>query len=121
VSRPKTHSGPDRREHPRAPADWNLTLRLADGDVEARLRDVSRRGLCFFVDRPLPELTQLAIEVDLPADAAGGGLERVRATGAIVRCERIADAVDHWEVAVFLHDIDEASAEAIDAFARSHT
>ena len=113
---PQAYSGADRREHPRAAADWRLTLRLADHEIEARLRDVSRTGLCFWVDHPLPELTQLAFDVELPTDA---GLQRVRATGAIVRCERIANRVDHWEVAVFLHDIDAEAAEAIDSFARS--
>lgn len=116
MSQSRAYTGADRREHPRAPADWRLTLRLADGEVNARLRDVSKNGLCFFVDRPLPELTQLQIDVELPTD---DGPKPVHAKGAIVRCARIADAVDHWEVAVFLHEIDQAASAAIDAFVRS--
>lgn len=109
-------SGADRRRHPRTTADWPLVLQLEGQPVHARLRDVSRSGLCFFLDRPIAEMTVLALDFEYPGPE---GPAHVRARGAVVRCERLSEALDHWEVAVFLHEIDPRSAEHIDAFVRA--
>ncbi len=105
--------GRERRRHPRAPADWPLQLALDDGPHTARVRDVSRAGVCFFLDREIPVMTLLGVELDLPVE---GGTRTIRGNGAVVRCERIAELVDHYEVAVFLHDMLEDDRDAIDAF-----
>jgi hypothetical protein len=115
--------GRERRRSPRAKADWTAEIALADGGLaRARVRDVSSAGVCFFVDRALPLMSVLGIALALPEPArvpqgpetsrskpapatSGGGL--VRARGAVVRCERISPLLEHYEVAVFLHDISE--------------
>ena len=56
----------DRRQWPRADADWPVRLLLPEGHFEARVRDVSRAGLCFFLDRPIPEMTSLRLDLELP-------------------------------------------------------
>jgi hypothetical protein len=84
-----------------------------DGSHDARIRDVSRAGVCFFLDRPIPLMTVLGVAFDL---ATPMGRTRVQAHGAVVRCERIAKAVDHWEVAVFLHDMGETDRDALEEF-----
>jgi hypothetical protein len=106
-------SGRERRQHPRAEAPWSVTLALDDGPHVARLRDISRAGLCFFLDRPIAPMTLLGVAFDLP------GPHSVRGKGAVVRCERISPGVEHYEVAVFLHDLAESDREAIDALVRS--
>ena len=45
--------GAERRQHLRARAEWPITIRLEDGEHEAKLRDVSRGGICFFLDLSL--------------------------------------------------------------------
>lgn len=113
-----TPSGRERRAHPRAEAPWPVDLLLADGPCKARLRDVSRSGVCFFVDRPIGMMTLLQLELDLPANGSGAQPRRLRGAGAVVRCERISPGVEHYEVAVFLHDLCESDREALDAHVR---
>jgi hypothetical protein len=97
-----TPRGAERRQSPRAKAEWDVTLELPDGPVGARLRDVSGAGLCFFVDREVPEMTLIKVALDLPLP---DGVHPLRCAGAVVRCRKISPRLDHWEIAVFLHEI----------------
>jgi len=107
------HAGHERRRHPRAAADLPITISLADGTHEARLRDVSRAGICFFLDRRIPEMTVLRLRLALPLE----GEERtVEGSGVVVRCEALSPHVDHYEVAVFLNDLRDADRERLEAY-----
>lgn len=102
--------GAERRKHARARADLPITVLLDDGVHEAKIRDVSRGGVCFFLDRPVPEMTALRLEFDLPVTS---GVRRITGSGAVVRCEKIAKMVDHYEIAVFMHDMADPDRETI--------
>jgi len=109
-------SGAERRRWRRAPAEWPITIVLDDGPHEGRVRDVSRAGVCFFLDRPVREMTRLKIELDLPVE---GGRRRITGEGAVVRCEEIAVGVDHWEVAVFVQEMADPDRETIEEYVRA--
>jgi hypothetical protein len=104
----------NRRRWPRARAEWPITLALPDGTFEAQLRDVSSSGLCFFLDREIPEMTVLQVRLDLP----DGGRE-IRAVGAVVRCKRVSPAMEHFEVALFLQEITPTDKDALAEFVAS--
>lgn len=108
--------GAERRQWPRARADWPIRLALADGEYEARVRDVSRAGVCFFIDREVPVMTRMRIDLELPVP---DGLRFVTGTGVVVRCERISRRIEHYEVAVFFHEMAEPDAEALAAYVAS--
>jgi hypothetical protein len=105
--------GRERRRWSRAGADLPLSLRTSDGVREARVRDLSRAGVCFFLDRPLPLMTVLGVALELNGAAKP---RRIEGNGAVVRCERIAAGVDHWEVAVFLHEMAEDDRRALERY-----
>jgi len=105
--------GRNRRRWARALAEMPITLIGPDGSSEAKVRDVSRAGVCFFLDRPVPLMTVLGVAFDL---ATPVGRTRVQAHGAVVRCERISKSIDHWEIAVFLHDMAESDRHALEEF-----
>lgn len=107
--------GRERRAHPRASCDGTITIQLADGAHQARLRDVSRAGICFYLDRPLPEMTMLAVRIDLPARARRAA-ERIDGRGVVVRCLPIAKALEHYEIAVFLNELGDPQRDRLDAF-----
>jgi hypothetical protein len=111
-------SGRERRRYPRAQIDGQVTLTLKSGTFGAKLRDISRAGVSFYLERSVPIMTLLELKLDLP-----GAPGPVIARGAVVRCERIGPSVEHWEIAVFLHETTEADRAAIDTFvaARSST
>jgi len=79
------------------------------------VRDVSRAGVAFFVDRPIAMMTMLDVRLELPTPK---GRREVRGKGAVVRCERISAALEHYEVAVFLHELSEADRRTIDLHVR---
>ena len=108
-------AGRERRAHPRASCDGSITLQLDDGAHRARLRDVSRAGISFFLDRPLPEMTILAVRIELAARGAEEAA-RIEGRGVVVRCLPISRAVDHYEIALFLNDVTESQRERLDAF-----
>ncbi len=102
-------TGAERRRWTRVDADLPITLETAKGPVQARMRDVSRAGVCFYMDQPLPLMTVLEVALPLGEHLIKGG-------GAVVRCERISKLVDHWEVAVFLHDMRESDRELLEEY-----
>ncbi len=106
-------SGAERRIHPRAKAEWPLTVALPEGYFEARLRDVSAAGVCFHIDRPVAEMSVLALQLDLPL---GDETRRIRGEGAVVRCMRVSPALEHYEVAVFFHSLDDDDRAALEAY-----
>lgn len=103
----------ERRRHPRVAVDWPLTISLPDGSHEARLRDVSRAGICFFLDRRIPEMTVLELDFRLPGP---GPERRVVGSGVVVRCQPLSRHVDHYEVAVFLNDLSDDNRQRLQAF-----
>lgn len=66
------------------------------------MRDVSQAGVCFFLDRAVPMMTMLAVDLELPVR---GGKRLIKARGVVVRCERISRRIDHYEVAVFFNEL----------------
>jgi len=115
---PASGVGHERRRHPRASIDCPVTLALGEGDCEARLRDVSRAGVCFFLDRRVPEMTILRMQLELPEDQ--GGTRHIEGSGVVVRCQAIGPHVDHYEVAVFLNDMTESNREALEQYVTAH-
>ncbi|MCZ6596465.1 MAG: PilZ domain-containing protein [Planctomycetota bacterium] len=111
---PRAREGDERRNHPRVTADWPITITLDDGEHEARIRDVSRSGVCFYLDRRIPEMTVLRMELDVPAAERGG--PSLVGSGVVVRCQPISELVDHYEIAVFLHDMDERDRDRLESY-----
>ena len=110
------HQGAERRRHPRATLDLPITISLPDGSHEARLRDISKAGVCFFLDRRIPEMTVLRMDMELPAADEDADAQRVTGSGVVVRCLPLSPHVDHYEVAVFLNDISETSRRNLEDF-----
>jgi len=118
ASGPGGQGGRERRAHPRATCDCSITIQLDDGSHRARLRDVSRAGLCFFLDRPIPEMTLLSVRIDLPA-VGPGEPARIDGRGVVVRCSPISRGVEHFEIALFLNELGDGQRERLDAFVTS--
>jgi hypothetical protein len=111
---PPPREGDERRHHPRAAVDWPLEIALEDGVHEARLRDVSRSGVSFYLDQRVPEMTLLRLQLELP-----GGGERIAGTGVVVRCRPVSPALQHYEVAVFLNEMDDDDRESLARLVRA--
>ncbi len=109
-------SGAERRRWPRASADLPIAIALEGRSHQARVRDISRAGICFYLDRAVPLMTLLNVELD--ATAVGPG-RKLRGQGAVVRCERISPHLSHFEIAVFFHDMADSDRATLDALVRA--
>jgi hypothetical protein len=132
-------SGPDRRAHPRADADFTLSLDLpSPQDQGIRVKDISKAGICCFLEEPIPVMTEVAVRLVIPEP--GGESTEIRCNGAIVRCDppaessldaRESDSVaasagpsptpapGPFEVAIFFLDLDEPERAVIERYVRS--
>ena len=108
--------GRERRQWDRARAEWPVILHLEDGAHEAKIRDVSRGGVCFFLDRPVPEMTVLKMDFELPVTS---GVRRISGQGVVVRCERISQALDHYEIAVFTQEMADPDRDTIETYVKA--
>lgn len=110
---PSISTGAERRRWVRAQSDLPITVSLAGSKNPARVRDVSRAGVCFFFDRPIPMMTVLEVTLDVKTK---GGAKSIHGHGAVVRCEKIAKAIDHYEIAVFLHEMSDTDRAAMEEY-----
>jgi hypothetical protein len=110
-------SGRERRRWPRAKGDWPISLELPEGRFEARVRDISEAGVCFFLDRSINLMTQLSILLELPH---GERRTTIRGTGIVVRSENISERLDHYEIALYMPQLTETEKTAICDFVKDH-
>jgi len=85
---------------------------------EVKLRDLSAAGACFFHDRAIPEMTLLELAMELPGPGPSAP-RAIVARGAVVRCQQISPRVEHFEIAVFLHDIRDDDRRALAEWVRT--
>ena len=115
-------SGRERRRWPRAKADWPISLDLPEGRYEARVRDISQAGVCFFLDRPLKMMTTLQVELELEMETSDGDplTIGIRGHGIVVRSEKLSERLDHYEIAVFMPELTQAEKDAICEYVTAH-
>lgn len=116
TSQPQPGDGRERRKFRRARLDLPISISMDDGDHEAKIRDVSRGGVCFFLDRPIPEMTALRVEFELPTEH---GRRTITGDGAVVRCEKISRTLEHYEIAVFVQNMAAPDRETIEQYVAS--
>lgn len=103
----------ERRRWPRANADVAATVALEGATSEARVRDISRAGVCFYLDRPIPLMTVLELRMNLPV---ADGVRQVTGRGAVVRSEKISAHVEHYEIAIFLHEMADPDRKCVEDY-----
>ncbi len=106
----------ERRKSPRVNAEFPIYIDTAAGRQKARVRDLSSKGVCFFLPQPIPEMTAVRVDLELPSKDSTA---KVTGDGAVVRCRRIASGVEHYEVAVFFTYMPEDGKSVLDHFVRT--
>ena len=79
----------ERRATQRFPFQLPVTVRLpVEGDLETRTRDLSSRGVCFYVQSPLTVGSNLQLTLTLPSEITLTEPVRVRCLARVVRVEQ---------------------------------
>ena len=98
------HNPPeDRRRHPRIEGDGLPLLLQGEQTEPLRVRDISLSGIAFFSEAPVPVMTRVAFILEFPKQNSEPS--RLEGSGVVVRCERLASALGHFEVALFFQDL----------------
>ena len=100
----------ERRRAPRIVADLPLQLSARDAGAPAQLKDLSTIGLSCSFSEALPEMTLVAIQIEV--DGHTCAIE-----GAVVRCEREAD--EQWDVAIYFTAMSDESRMKLEQFVES--
>jgi hypothetical protein len=58
-------------------------------------------------------MTSLRIDLELPVQE---GMRFVRGEAVVVRCDKISDRLDHYEIAAFMNDMAGPDRDALEAF-----
>ena len=118
----------ERRKHPRAEADFSLSIdSVNDGSGSILIKDVSRAGICCVLMEPVKLMTEVGMRLEIPTGC--GTTTPVECFGAVVRCDPLSEATrakaggrlgdDAHEVAIFFLHMDEEDREVIDTYVTS--
>ncbi|MFN0204719.1 MAG: PilZ domain-containing protein [Planctomycetota bacterium] len=113
----------ERRSHPRAKAEFDITIGAAEARTSVRVRDISKSGVAFVSPQPIPEMTLVRMELVLPHTSANAQKTNntIKADGAVVRCEKrdvVHGDAAGYDVGVFFMAITDTSREEIDEFVK---
>jgi len=78
-------------------------------DIRGETHDISPVGTYCQVDRPIPEMTQLKIILELPAD-------QVKCEGTVVRSISGQNHSDLHHLAIFFHEISDEAKRKLTEF-----
>jgi hypothetical protein len=101
-----------RRQYPRFHVDIQVSVFVADRELGARTRDISRAGLCLVTVEAIPGETEIAVELVLTF-GEGGISEPLHLPGKVVWCTSLFGA---YQVGVKFLNIDEDQARYLRMF-----
>ena len=110
----------ERRVNPRFPAVFELDGVPTDGGVVARMQasDISLGGLRCLSTTDFPEMTKLAVRLELPHER-DGRTEPLDVQAVVVRSREIAsntNVVQRYELALFFTGLEDGTRERIARF-----
>ncbi len=111
----------ERRGKPRIETSLDASITTPDCGFAATVKNMSMSGLLLICDRPVPEMTIVAMRLSLPAkpDRKLPSFA-FDITGAVVRCQPCTPGSKRYELAVFLTDMPRETRAALHDFIQSH-
>jgi len=91
---------------------------------EAHLKNISKNGVCCFSRMFIPEMTEVALAIRLPAlpeEKEDHYLLQCR--GAVVRCDPVIknNSVPKWEIGIFFTELDPEASALLDRYIASRS
>lgn len=106
---------PERRKTPRISEQVSLSLAHADGVIRADTQNLSTAGAYCVLDRFIPPLTKLELELNVPD---GRHVRSIRCLGVVVRVEPVLTSPQRgrYQTAVLFTELSERDRSAIARF-----
>jgi hypothetical protein len=107
-----TEAPPTRRQHPRFNVDVQVSVSVANENLAARTRDISRAGLCLIATQPIARETEVSLEMVLTFGDDGVS-EPLTILGRVAWCTALFGS---YQVGVKFVKIDDERAKYLDMF-----
>jgi hypothetical protein len=101
-----------RRQHPRFNVDVKVSVSIANENLAARTRDISRAGLCLIATQPIARETEVALEMVLTFGDDGVS-EPLAILGRVAWCTALFGS---YQVGVKFVKVDDERAKYLDMF-----
>ncbi len=109
----------EKRRQPRTKKSINIKIKTNGSIIAAESINLSCIGAYCRVDKYIPYMTNLKIDLALPSDDQESGVEYVKCNGVVVRVEEAlpeADVGNIYNIAIFFNEISESVKEKIANF-----
>jgi PilZ domain len=103
---------PIRRQHPRFNVDVKVSVSIANENLAARTRDISRAGLCLIATQPIARETEVALEMVLTFGDDGVS-EPLSILGRVAWCTALFGS---YQVGVKFVKVDSERGKYLDMF-----
>jgi hypothetical protein len=103
---------PTRRQHPRFNVDVKVSVSIANENLAARTRDISRAGLCLIATQPIARETEVALEMVLTFGDDGVS-EPLSILGRVAWCTALFGS---YQVGVKFVKVDDERGKYLDMF-----
>lgn len=103
---------PTRRQHPRFNVDVKVSVSIANENLAARTRDISRAGLCLIATQPIARETEVTLEMVLTFGDDGVS-EPLAILGRVAWCTALFGS---YQVGVKFVKVDDERAKYLDMF-----
>jgi PilZ domain len=107
-----TEAHPTRRQHPRFNVDVQVSVSVANENLAARTRDISRAGLCLIASQPIARETEVSLEMVLTFGDDGVS-EPLSILGRVAWCTALFGS---YQIGVKFVKIDDERAKYLDMF-----
>ncbi|UCF80242.1 MAG: PilZ domain-containing protein [Acidobacteriota bacterium] len=109
----------ERREHPRFPARLPVKTTGPEGEFELVTGDVSLGGIKCHTSHHIPEMTRMALRIELPLEE---GSEWITPKGVVVRIEPSEPVPGHsdYRVALFFLELSDADRAKLSRYLDRH-
>jgi hypothetical protein len=107
-----TETQKTRRQHPRFNVDVQVSVSVANENLAARTRDISRAGLCLIATQPIVRETEVSLEMVLTFGDDGVS-EPLSILGRVAWCTALFGS---YQIGVKFVKIDDERAKYLDMF-----
>ena len=114
----------EKRRAKRVPASGPISFAHIKDSQPALLKNISRNGLCCISETHIPEMTQVALAIQMPAlPEEDRDHYLLKCHGAVVRCDPVVrnNSRAKWEVGIFFTEMDAEAIELLEGYIASRS
>jgi hypothetical protein len=114
----------EKRRAKRVEASGPISFGHIKDSQPALLKNISKNGLCCISETHVPEMTQVALAIQMPAlPEEERDYYFLKCQGAVVRCDQVVhnNSRTKWEIGIFFTDMDDEAIDLLEEYIASRS